>query len=407
MQKSSCCNLRFFSSHVFVGLMLIFCLAISACGSSTGTQATAPNALGQRLQPLVEAQMKAMQVPGAAIFVQGAGSQSWAANLGTSNLATHAPMSPDMHFRIGSITKTFVGTVILQLVDEGKIKLDDPISKYQPEVPNGNNITVREVLNMSSGLYSYSDDDGFGKIMDAELYGNNMNRVWEPKELLAIAFKHPPYFAPGKGFHYSNTNYILLGLMIEQLTGHAVEDEIQHRILTPLGMNNTSMPQITSSAIPNPYPRGYTFVTPATQTGQSGGKSKNNSPDATNPLDVTMVNPSWGWTAGNMISTAHDLQIWAKVLVTGKLLSAATQKERLSWLAIPGVSPTYPLKYGLAIADFDGFIGHNGGLPGFQSFMGYMPEKSEMIVILTNLQPTANNAGPADELAKTIQKNLT
>src|SRR5947209_1756674 len=163
MQKSVRFNLRFFSSHVFVGLILIICLAISACGSSTGTQAAAPNTLGQRLQPLVEAQMKAMRVPGAVIFVQGAGSQSWAASLGTSNLATHAPMSPDMHFRIGSITKTFVGTVILQLVDEGKLKLDDPISKYQAEVPNGNNITVREVLDMSSGLYNYREDEGFGK----------------------------------------------------------------------------------------------------------------------------------------------------------------------------------------------------------------------------------------------------
>lgn len=400
MQKSARFNLRFFSSHTFAGLMLIICLAISACGSATGTQAVAPNTLGQRLQPLVVAQMKAMQVPGAVIFVQGAGSQSWAANLGTSNLATHAPMSPDMHFRIGSITKTFVGTVILQLVDEGKLKLDDPISKYQPEVPNGNNITVREVLDMSSGLYNYSEDNDFGNALEAELYGNNMNRVWEPKELLAIAFKHPPYFAPGKGFHYSNTNYILLGLMVEQLTGHAVEDEIQHRILTQLGMSNTSMPQLTSSAIPGPYPRGYTFVTPATM-GQPGGTSTNN------PLDVTMVNPSWGWTAGNMISTVHDLQIWAKALATGKLLSAATQKERLNWLSTTIGSPTYPLKYGLAIANFDGFIGHNGGLPGFQTFMGYMPEKSEMIVILTNLQPTANNTDPADELAKTIQRNLT
>lgn len=385
--------------------MLIICLTLSTCGSATAVQTAAPtptmSALGQRLQPQVEAQMKAMRVPGAVIFVQGANAESWAASLGTSNLATHAPMSPNMHFRIGSITKTFVGTVILQLVDEGKLKLDDPISKYQPEVPNGANITIRELLNMSSGLYNYSEDEGFDKALEAELYGNNMNRVWKPQELLAIAFKHPPYFAPGKGFHYSNTNYILLGLMIEQLTGHAVEDEIQHRILTPLGMNNTSMPPLTSSAIPSPYPHGYTFVTPTPQIDQPRDASTNN------PLDVTMINPSWAWTAGNMISTVHDLQIWAKALVTGKLLSTTTQKERLSWLPIPGVAATYSVKYGLAIADFNGFIGHNGGLPGFQSIMGYMPEKGEMIVVLTNLQPALNNTEPADELAKTIQKNLT
>jgi D-alanyl-D-alanine carboxypeptidase len=317
--------------------MLVASLALNACGSPTTARATAPtpttSALGQQLQPQVEAQMKAMGVPGAVIFVQSARAGSWAASLGTSNLATHAPMNQAMHFRIGSITKTFVGTVILQLVDEGKLKLDDPISKYQPEVPNGKNITVREVLNMSSGLYNYSEDDSFENALNTELLGNNMDRVWKPQELLDIAFKHPPYFAPGKGLHYSNTNYILLGLMIEQLTGHPVEDEIQRRILTPLGMSNTSMPALTSSAIPNPYPRGYTFVMPVTQTGQAGSTPKGN------PLDVTMVNPSWGWTAGNMISTVHDLQIWANALATGKLLSAATQKERLRWLSLPGGDP--------------------------------------------------------------------
>ena len=161
-----------------------------------------------------------------------------------------------MHFRIGSITKTFTGTVILQLVDEGKLRLDDPIAKYQPEVPNGANITIRQLLQMTSGLFNYTDDPAWNQALDA-----NRQRVWSPQELVAIALAHPPYFAPGTDFHYSNTNTVLLGLIIEQITGNNVADEFARRIFTPLGMRETVMPPPTMAAIPDPHPRGYLYGT--------------------------------------------------------------------------------------------------------------------------------------------------
>ncbi|HZR39443.1 MAG TPA: serine hydrolase domain-containing protein, partial [Ktedonobacteraceae bacterium] len=312
-----------FDPHLLVGLLLVICLVAGACGSTStvGNPVGAPGTTDftQHLQSQLAAKMQEMHVPGAVIFVQSARTGSWVTNLGTSNIATHAPMNPDLYFRIGSITKTLTGTVILQLVDQGKLRLDDPVAKYQPEVPNGGHITLRELLDMRSGLYNYSEDDSFGQALEA-----HPNRVWTPQELIAISFKHPPYFAPGQDFHYSNTNFILLGMIIEQITGHPVEYEFQQRIFTPLGMTHSLLPPRPSTEIPAPYAHGYMFNTPAISNDEINESTQN-------LADVTIWNPSWGWTAGSAISTLHDLEIWAKALASGKLLSPATQKERLTW----------------------------------------------------------------------------
>lgn len=372
----------------------------------TGVAASSPggSALGATLKPLVEARMKALRVPGAVIFVHDPGKGTWTAALGTGDLTTKAPISLDDHFRIGSITKTLTATVILQLVDEEKLKLDDPVAKFQPEVPNGANITIRQVLNMSSGLFNYTEDKGINQEMDA-----NPEKVFTPKAILAIAFKHPPYFAPGKGYHYSNTNYILLGLIIEQITGNPVELEFQKRIFGPLGMTESSLPPLSSAAIPDPHPHGYMFGTLAenmerTRTPLTPEKAAKVDAEAGPPSDVTDVNPSWAWTAGSAISTLHDLTIWAKALATGTLLNPATQRERLTWMAMaPG--PTAP-KYGLGIVDFGGYLGHNGGIQGFQSFMGYQPDKHATVVVLTNVVLAPDGTLPADDLAKMIREHL-
>ena len=207
-------------------VVLLVILALLALPASAATGSSGGSSLQATLQPLIEARMKELRVPGAVVFVQVPGKGAWEATLGIGDLATKAPMRLDDHFRIASITKTFTGTAVLQLVDEGKLRLDDPVAAYQPEVPNGANITIRHLLNMTSGLYDYGDDKSFNEKIDAE-----PGKVWNPKDLLAIAFQHQPYFALGKGIHYSNTNYILLGLIIEQITGRPVEHVFHDRIL--------------------------------------------------------------------------------------------------------------------------------------------------------------------------------
>lgn len=397
MSTKTVFSLRAFFPRFCAGLMLVVCLIVGLCISPPALAHVAslndtppPNVFKQHLLAQLEAKMKAMQVPGAVIFVQSARTGgAWTNALGISDLATQTPINADLHFRIGSITKTFTGTVILQLADEGKLRLDDPVAKYQPEVPNGAHITIRELLNMTSGLYNYSEDADF-----QQEYIQQPEKVWTPQELLAISFKHPAYFAPGQNIHYSNTNFILLGLMIEQVTKHPAEFEFQQRIFAPLGMNDTLLPARTSFALPTPYAHGYAF--PDT-LGLPAGKL----------LDVTSWNPSWGWTAGAAISTLHDLRIWARALATGTLLSAAMQRQRLTWVPFTGSIPLWSSsRYGLAIASFDQLIGHNGDLPGYQSFEGYTPASGDTVVVLTNLYTALDGTGPADALASIIAQDL-
>lgn len=358
-----------------------FGLRLSKRPPTQATPTVGGPAFAAKLQPLLLAKMKEQQTPGAIVFVDDPGQGSWTIALGTSNLATHAPMNVNSHMRIGSITKTMTATVILQLVDQGKLRLDDPVSTYQPEVPNGAHITIRELLNMTSGIFDYLEDTEFFHTMFT-----NPTKVWDLKDLLAIAFKHQPYFAPGRGWHYSSTNYILLGMIIEQLSHQRVEQVFQQRIFTPLGMVGSSLQPITSAAIPDPHPQGYLRLS------------------RTGPVrDATDLNQSWGWAAGSAISTLHDLQIWAKALATGQLLSAATHKEQLSW------TPTSNDTYGLGVMKVDpgsGFIGHGGLLAGFQSEMAYQPQKGATIVVLTNLNAAPDGSLPAEQLMGIILKEL-
>jgi D-alanyl-D-alanine carboxypeptidase len=380
-------------------LALLVCLLLSAWSVNSPVQAAPTHVTSQpacvaKLKPLLLAKMQQLRIPGAIIYVDDPGLCSWTTAMGMGNLASSQPMHVNNSMRIGSLTKTLTGTVILQLVDQHKLGLDDPIGKYQPDVPNGNNITIRQLLNMSSGLFNYSEDEGFAQALLADPY-----KVWAPQELVVIAFKHPPYFAPGKGFHYSNTNTILLGLLIERLTGMAVEKVFQRNIFRPLGMHQSSLPPLSSSAIPDPHAQGYMYGTDFTGKGPT--------------LNVTDWNPSWGWAAGSAISTLHDLKIWAKALATGRLLSTATQKERLTWVTCANIWLGKPQCYGLAVADHGGFIGHTGTLPGFQSFMGYQLQKGATIIVLVNLNVATDDSEdsgtakePANELAKVIQQEL-
>jgi D-alanyl-D-alanine carboxypeptidase len=347
---------------------------------------------GARLRPLVEAKMAELGVPGVIVAVRAPGRCRWVATLGTRNVTTGHPMTLRDHVRVGSITKTFTGTVVLQLVDEGLIGLDEAISKYLTGVPNGDHITVRELLQMSSGLYNYSESVAFNRTLDEE-----PDKVWTVPELLEIGLHGDPYFSPGAGFHYSNTNTVLLGALVETVTGHRLEDELRTRIFEPLGMRETVLPPLDDTSISRPHPRGYMFGTnvgtlPPACDAQSVSRH-----------DVTHASPSWTWAAGGAISTLRDLLVWAPALARGTLLSAETQAERLRWIP---PSPGSALGYGLNIADFSGIIGHDGALPGFQSFVGYAPAHDATIVVLANVYPDADCGSPANVITRVIATEL-
>ncbi|MGW6705133.1 serine hydrolase domain-containing protein [Streptomyces sp. NPDC054956] len=313
-------------------------------------------AVTARLDAAVREVLRETGVPGVIVGLWAPGKGSYTRAFGVADKATGAPMETGLNMRIGSETKTFTVTALLELVDKGKAGLDDPIGTYVAGVPNGDRITLRELAGMRSGLFNYSDDEGFNKALDT-----GGERPFTPQQLLDYSFKHPVRFAPGAEFEYSNTNLILLGLVIEKITGRPLHEVIEKDVLEPAGLHHTLFP--TGAEFPEPHAHGYTAQS-------ASGKI----------VDATDWNPSWSWAAGAIVSDLQDLRSWARVLATGTLLTPATQAERLKTtpIGIPGAS------YGLGIFDVQGWIGHDGSLPGYESLTVYLPQAKATMVVLLN-----------------------
>ncbi len=339
-----------------------------------------------------------MKVPGAAMLVRTP-DQEIMSTYGTTELGGAVPVTLDDHIRVGSNTKPWMATVILQLVQEGLIALDDPVSKYRPEVPDGDNISIEELLNMRSGLFNYSETY-------TVLHENDLDpqRVWTPEELVDIGISLPPYFAPDDGFHYSNTNYLLLGLIAEQIEQRPLGEIFRERLFDPLDLTETSYPAADDASLPAPYARGYmytdnvrtitTFELPADLRAQVEAGSLL-------PNDQTDANPSWAGAAGAGISTIRELATLVEAMVGGGLLDPDLQKQRLQ-SGIPPV-PDAPSTYGWGlIHSASGFFEHGGLINGYNSHAGYDPVNKVTVVVWTNLSTDAAGAPPAATIAKAL-----
>ncbi|OXR45730.1 D-alanyl-D-alanine carboxypeptidase [Nocardia cerradoensis] len=357
------------------------------------------------LRGIVESVARPASVPGVVAFVRTAAGEV-GTSYGTRTFGGGPAVTAADHVRIGSVTKTWTGTVILQQVQEHKLALDDPVSKYRTDVPGGAAITIAQLLDMRSGLYNYSETRELAEAMDAD-----PGRVWQPDELLAMAYAHPPYFAPGQGYHYSNTNTILLGLIAEQLDGKPLEQIMRDRLFGPLGLTQTSFPARTSAAIPDPHPQGYMYGTNVLTMGTPPALPPEMQAEAKAgrllPGDRTADNPSWAWAAGAGISTVGDLATWAEALSDGKVLDVDMQSKRMGSLqATDPANPPEAPQYGLAIAKFGALYGHTGELPGFNTFAGSDPAHKVTVVVWANLEPTADGNAAASAIAKQIIEHL-
>nr|WSX53020.1 beta-lactamase family protein [Streptomyces sp. NBC_00974] len=336
-------------------------------------------AVAARLDAAVRQVMRETRVPGVTVGLWAPGKGSYVKSFGVADKATGAAMEPGLNMRIGSETKTFTVTALLQLVDQGKIGLDDPIGTYVTGVPNGDRITLRELAGMRSGLFNYSLDPDFIKKLQAD-----PQQSFTPQQLLDYSFKNPVQFQPGAKFDYSNTNLILLGLVVEKITGRPLNDVIRKDVLEPAGLHHTLFP--TSPEIPDPHAQGYTNQT-------ASGKT----------VDSTDWNPSWAWAAGEMISDLQDLRSWAHTLATGTLLKPATQAERLKTtpMNLPGDG------YGLGIFNVQGWIGHNGSIPGYEVLPVYLPEAQATMVILLNTDSQTDDQEPSTLLGQAVTEIVT
>jgi D-alanyl-D-alanine carboxypeptidase len=351
------------------------------------------------LQTIVDATAKELLVPGALVILstpQG----KFTVTYGTTTLGATIPPGANTHFRIASNTKTMTGAVIVQLAQEARLDLGDPISKYVPGVPDGDRITIADLLNMRSGLYNYTDAPEISASLD-----RNPARVWTPEKVLTIAFKRPPYFPPGTAYHYSNTNYALLGLIAEEREhGKPLARVLQDRLFEPLGMNDTALPASTSNTLPDPYSHGYMYGSsffalvdqdypPDVQAAARAGTLK--------PNDYTSQNPSYASAAGGVLSTANDLVTWIQALVGGRVFNADYQHRWLDSVRPEDPSMPHGQQYGYGIAQLrfgpNALYFHGGEMPGYNSFMGYDPTNRVTLVVWTNLtvspygKPTANS----------------
>ena len=391
--------------HRQIGSFLIGAAVLIAGCSIVRTQST-QTASGLKpidqaaLQALVDKTIKELLIPGAVVLLRAPQGDFTAAS-GTTQLGTRNRPGADTHFRIASNTKTMTAAVILQLAQEGKLRLSDPVSKYVPGVPNGDNITIAQLLEMRSGLYNYTNDPIISATIDTD-----PAKVWTPADLLAIAFAHPPNFPPGTKYEYNNTNYALLGLVAEKVDGKPLAQVMHDRLFGPQNMQDTVLPASTVNTIPEPYSHGYLYgsssvalvgeppYSPEVQAAARAGTLL--------PKDYTGVNHSNAAAAGGVISTANDLATWIKALVAGRVLDPAYQRRWLDSLKPEDPSKPEGQKYGYGIAQVswgtNTIYFHGGETPGYNSKISYDPTNQMTLIVWTNLAVSLDDQQTANTL---------
>ncbi|WP_221352337.1 serine hydrolase domain-containing protein [Streptomyces beigongshangae] len=330
----------------------------------------APTHGGRTLQAHVDAVFRTGPVGVVALSAGPRGSRH--ATAGLADRATGDPARPGDRFRIASTTKTFVATVMLQLVGEGRVSLDDTVEHWLPGAVSGNGndggaITVRQLLQHTSGLFDYAAD--LPVFTSTDGYRADRYTTWTPEQLVAVATEHVPNFAPGEGWGYSNTNYILAGMIIQKATGHSWEREVTARVIRPLGLRDTTAPT-TYPRISGRHLRGYS----------SFGEDRA-------PIDVTDLNPTAGGAAGAMISTTADLSRFYRALLGGRLLRPAELALMRTAVRAPELDRGWPgARYGLGLMEVPlscggTYYGHGGDLPGYTTRNGVSGDGRRAVVL--------------------------
>jgi len=346
----------------------IFCvaaalLAASAQATPTPTLNVREAALQDELNALVAA-----GAPGAILFLRD-GKRTVELTAGLRDVAQKTPIGPGDHFKIASLTKAYTATVVLQLVGEGKLGLDDTVEQRLPGlVPKGAGITVRQLLNHTSGLYDFEGDPRYLKPYLSGHFGH----YWSPQQLVRIGVSHRPLFAPGAGFSYSNTNYVVAQLIIEAVTGNPLGAELKRRIFAPLHLSETSYP--TKPGLPSPYAHGYMLL----------GKP---------PLtDVTGLSPSLAPGSGGIVSTVGDVADFYRALLSGRLLEPnQLQAMKTTVSERTGKVVTTGRGYGLGIGRVGGSCagwGHTGELPGYDVSTAFSEDGRHQAILMINQDAT-------------------
>ena len=336
---------------------------VAAAASTAPARTAHPQTLQRQLDELVSA-----GAPGAILLVRN-GNRTRELVSGFADLSRKTPMRTNDRFRAASVTKSFVATVVLQLVAEHKLSLADSIESHLPGlVPGGERITIRQLLNHTSGLFDFENDP---KVLKPYLSGE-FGYYWPPRKLVQIAVAHKPLFKPGKRYSYSNTNYVVLGLIVEAVSHKSMRSELRSRIFQPLKLEATTFP--TTPQMPNPHAHGYYLL----------GK-----PPAT---DVTGINP-FPWAAGAIVSTADDIATFYQALFSGRLLDRTLMRAMETTVAEGGKVDIPGQRYGLGLERYPtpcgAAWGHNGVFAGYLTYAFSSKNGRRQAALMVNKDATS------------------
>ncbi|MFG3380318.1 serine hydrolase domain-containing protein [Streptomyces sp. NPDC047999] len=364
-------------------LILLGVLAVSACQSPHAGTAVSGGSGSGALDAPTEAKVKQIvrrfkdtnRTPGVLVGIWSP-KGTFVSATGVADLATGAPLRTDMQFKIASQTKTFTANLVLQLVGEGEVALEDRISKWVAGVPNGDRITIRQLLNHTSGLA-----DGF----TSPTVQGKIPTGCTVEELLDAEAKFPPVAAPGAKWSYSNYGYNLLGRVVELAGGQDLSTAVQQRIARPLGLHRTLLPTSGNGLTP-PFTHGYGL----------GDVGPTQAPTAAD--DATAIPASCLWAHGAMVSTLSDMRIWSRALATGALLEPAVwaeaTKNTVPFVFTGNYNGPGKWRYGLGFVESGGFIGGEGSFAGYESTTMYSPTLQTAIEVVSTKNPNAITPPP-------------
>lgn len=325
------------------------------------------------LQPLLD-DVVATGVPGVLVLVRdGQRTERWSAGL--ADREAGVPMRPEARFRTGSVTKTFVAVLVLQLVAEGRLSLDERVGRRLPDLPaRWQSITVRELLNHTSGLPDFVRERGLAPT------ARDPDHAWTPREVLALAAARPRASPRDRRFVYASTNYVVLGLLVESVTSTSLDRRLRERLFEPLELRDTAF--VVGGAVPGPHAHGYvSSVHDGVVLARDGG------------ADHTTDNATWAWAAGAIVSDADDLARFYAAVLSGGLL------PRRWMAAMQHTIPAGPLRYGLGLAarrtPCGTAWGHTGDLLGYITAVQSTRDARRQAVVMVNSEPLTPDAQAA------------
>lgn len=375
--------------------VLVAALSSAAVVAQRPVAATGTNVLKKQVQLQLDEWHKAGKFPGATVGVVLADGESFGLAVGYSDREAKTPMRARDRMLAGSTGKTFAAATALQLVREGKINLDDKVEKYLgtetwfARLPNAKDITVRQLMNHTSGLVRYEFKDTFTRDLTAK-----PEKVWKPAELLSYLLDEKAPFEAGKGWDYSDTNYIVLGMIIEKVTGNRFYDEANRRVVKRLKLADT-IPQ--DGLVLKGVVQGY-----AGANNPFGGK------DAMITNGRFAINPQFEWTGGGWATTSEDLARWAKMMYEGRAFDASLLPQMLDGVAAPMLGRE--TKYGLGViirkTAAGTSYGHSGFFPGYMTDMMYFPHKKIAVAVQVNTSVSRDLGKPLGRMAVEIAETV-